>query len=76
MFRENRSAINFELTWIQKQQPTKVVVTQEQQELLSQSLMGVEMLEKYSDTESDTFISVGRSLFNIKVDKDNLALFN
>ena len=38
--------------------------------------MGVEMLEKYSDTESDTFISVGRSLFNIKVDKDNLALFN
>lgn len=76
MFRTNRTAINFELIGIQKQQHTSVIVTQEQQELLEQSPIGMEMLERYSDTESDTFISVGHTLFNIKLDKDNLVLFD
>ncbi len=76
MFRTNRTAINFECIGIQKQQPTKVVISDEQRELLSQTEMGTQMLEKYEDTESSTFASVGHSLFNIKIDKDNLVLFD
>ncbi|WP_299123356.1 recombinase family protein [uncultured Tenacibaculum sp.] len=76
MFRTNRTAINFELIGIQKQQPTSVLVTKEQQGFLSQSSIGMEMLERYSNTESDTFISVGHSLFNIKLDKNELILFD
>jgi len=76
MFRTNRTAVNFELIGIEKQQPTRVVVTPAQREFLSQSPMGIEMLEKYGGTESDTFISVGHSIFNIKVDKENLVLFD
>ncbi len=76
MFRTNRTAINFECIGIKKEQLTRVVVSPKLQELLSQSPMGAEMLERYAGTESDTFISAGHSLFNIKIDKDNLVLFD
>ncbi|REE25656.1 DNA invertase Pin-like site-specific DNA recombinase [Winogradskyella pacifica] len=76
MFRTNRSALNFDCIGIQKQQETIVEVSSELREMLSQSQTGSDMLEKYADTETDTFISVGHKLFNIQIEKDNLVLFD
>lgn len=76
MFKTDRKAIQFTCVGIDKEQKTKIVVSDEVRSLLSRHEIGRQHLELYDGDISNNFSSIGIELFKVELDEKNLVHFN
>ena len=76
MFNTDAKAMSFECVAIQKYQQTQTLINDDLKELFNQNPLGKNIIEKYDGSISDTYLSVGKELFTIQLNRENLVTYN